>query len=184
MDNQKFDNLIKKHSSNMLSMYNKANSDNAQSDSDEFKALSDAQTANQITANDDSKTYEQFLEDNQNTGTLKVQVSTGEQSLPISGAKVSIRKKLKDGIKVFSRTVTDENGISDKIVLRAPDRKHSLDSDDPVSAYASYEILVTHPYFVQQTNLNCQIFDGIKSIQLMNMAPYDTVSEKSKKGAN
>lgn len=129
-----------------------------------------------------NKTYNEFIRENNKIGILRVQTSAAQQAVPISGAQISIKKVLKDGTKVFYRTTTNINGIVDGIKLRAPSKEYSLQPLSDVQPYASYEVVVNHPDFIQKENHNCQIFEDVKSVQLMNLIPTPAAIQKAEKG--
>ena len=114
--------------------------------------------------------YEEFLKNNSKTGTLKIQAYTAGGALPVDNVKVKISKTI-NGVKEELYTLlTDTSGIIDNIVLPAPDRSLSLTPGN-VKPFATYEIEATHPKFIAQKFLSVPIFDGIESIQPLQMVP-------------
>lgn len=121
--------------------------------------------------------YEEFLEKNPKTGTLRVQASIAQRTFPVPGAQVMVDKKFLEGNRVFATGVTDENGILDGIVLPAPDKSLS-DSPTGKPPYALYDIHVTHPDFRKEVYSQVPVFDGIKSIQPVQFLPNSVLPER------
>lgn len=121
----------------------------------------------------DPITYEQFLAQNPKTGFLKIQAFTANQAIPLSDVAVIISKKFGDETKIFYEVKTDQNGIADGIILPAPDKDLSEQPSD-ITPFAVYDVYATHPKYEQQSDLQTQIFDGVKSIQPFNMVPIVT----------
>lgn len=129
------------------------------------------------TDNSSNMTYEQFLSENPGSGTLKVQVFSGNQSNPIPNAEVTVCKELLDGTKIFFSGLTDISGIVDNIQLPAPARALSEtpqprgDGVELQLPYSQYNVMVKEPRYRPQKYIDVPIFDGIKSIQPVRMTP-------------
>lgn len=114
--------------------------------------------------------YEIFKEENPGTGTLKVQVSTAKSSIPLENAAVYVTKEFNGRPRVFFSGVTNADGIVDGIQLRAPSRQESQ-QPEKVPPYASYDIYVDAAGYRPEEYKGVPIFDGVQSIQPVNMAP-------------
>lgn len=120
--------------------------------------------------------YEEFLEKNPKTGTLRVQASIAQRAYPVPDAQVVVDKEFLEGNRVFATGVTDANGILDGIVLPTPDKSLS-DSPTGKPPYALYDIHVTHPKFREEVYKQVPVFDGIKSIQPVRFLPNSVLPE-------
>ncbi len=116
--------------------------------------------------------YEDFLKNNKQKGTLRIQVAAANRSFPISNAKVTVSLKLKDGTREMFEGLTDSSGIIDNIVLPAPELNLSQDPDSGgVMPFAVYTTTIEHPDFVNAKFINVPVFPGIESIQAVNLVP-------------
>lgn len=90
------------------------------------------------------------------TGILKVQVKTGNQAIPIEGAKVTVFDK---DNKVIQMAETDYNGLSRHIV---PVEENS---------HIIVDISVQKDGFMDMNYVNVTIYEGQKSIQSAELVP-------------
>ena len=114
---------------------------------------------------------EAFLESNQKTGFLRVQVSAADQAFPIQNADVIVSKRFGNDDSVFFEEHTDASGIVNRVTLPAPDRVLSGAPSSALQPYSTYDISVTHPGFVTVLLKNAVIFDGIETIQQVVLIP-------------
>lgn len=152
MEQNELNSMIDKYKNDMMHTYNRANPPAAPS----VPAL---------------KTYDQFLNSNTKTGTLKVQAFTARQALPVKDVNVEVTKQFLDLTKTFFDLKTDENGIIDNMELPAPDKSLSENENFTGPVYETYDIKVTHPDFEDLVLEQVTIFDGVKSIQPVNLVP-------------
>ena len=118
------------------------------------------------------ETYDEFLKNNPQSGTLKVQVYATDQSYPIDNARVSVFLDLKNGAREMFSGLTNTDGIIDSIVLPAPDKAMSQSpSDTYFLPYAVYTTLIERPGYVNAKYTNVPVFSGIESIQGVEMVP-------------
>lgn len=114
--------------------------------------------------------FEMFQEENPGTGTLKVQVYTARRAIPIANASVYVTKDFNDQPHVFFSSVTDADGIIDGIQLPAPSRQESQQPEE-TPPYANYDIYVDAAGYRPEAFKDVPIFDGVQSIQPVNMTP-------------
>lgn len=120
------------------------------------------------------ETYEQFLAENPSRGSLKVQVSAAQQSIPISNATVRVTKQIGDSEHEFFIRLTDFDGIVNNMSLPAPPieiSEHPQVRNSDKVPFATYSITVTHPNYEAEERVNIPIFAGIESIQKISMIP-------------
>lgn len=116
--------------------------------------------------------YEEFLKNNRQKGTLRIQVSAADRSFPISNARVTVSLELKNGVREMFDGLTDSSGIIDDIVLPAPELNLSQSPENGgVMPFAVYTTTIEHPDFVNAKFINVPVFPGIKSIQAVNLVP-------------
>ena len=106
-------------------------------------------------------------------GFLEVVVRTGG-ALPIANAKVnvyeySVREDGTDGKLIYS-VLTDENGKAPKLALYTKNKELSMtpNNDNPFSVY---NISVEHDGYYNNKYINVPIFQGITSIQTVDLIP-------------
>ena len=114
--------------------------------------------------------YEQFLNQNPAEGTLKIQAFTARQALPVPGTHIIISKQIGDDMHIFFEGDTDESGIIDGIVLPAPARSSSEKPFQP-HPFTIYDIHVQNPLYLPQDLRYGAIFEGVKSIQPIDLIP-------------
>lgn len=115
-------------------------------------------------------TYEEFVQENPKSGTLRIQAFAGRQAVPVSEAQVTVSRRFKDGPHEFASGMTDENGIFDGIVLPAPD-KSLAEAPEGIAPYATYDIRVSHPDYRTEIYQQVPIFEGVNSIQPVRFLP-------------
>ncbi len=120
--------------------------------------------------------YQDFLIKNQGRGYLKIQVSTGYGVFPLADCQVVVSKIINQQKETFFKGVTEESGLIDTIELPAV---ISLDKDLP--HFTEYTVEVSHPTYQQELPASVYIYDGIKSIQKVEMVPL-AVKEDKKNG--
>ncbi len=114
-------------------------------------------------------TLEEFLAENPQAGALKVAVSQGRGLIPIEDARIYVTRLLGGDKVIMGKGVTDKSGILDDIILPAPSRSGSFIQESADIPYALYDIGVEHPDFESVTMRDIPIYEGIKSIQNINM---------------
>ncbi len=122
------------------------------------------------------ESYQEFLARNQGTGTLKVQVYIGNTYFPIADAHIEIFKIFTSGKQTFFEGQTEQSGLIDSIPLPSP-----LKRSDYLNGASSYQIKATHPNYEDTFIEEVSIYDGIKSIQKIEMFPkgYSVLKGKS-----
>ena len=111
-----------------------------------------------------------FLTQNPNFGTLLFQVTSGQGAFPVAGATVVITKNLTDGHSLSITTATDESGKTEEFSLPAPSRSLSQ-TPGGRDVFATYDAVITAPGHVTVIVHDIPIFDGITTIQPVNLAP-------------
>lgn len=102
------------------------------------------------------------------TGTLKINATTGGETIPVPGVSYAIKNK--QGSVLFSG-VTNQNGESAVYTLDAPPAFLSLQPNPNIRPYAVYDVWVGKPGFTTLNFIDIQIFDGQQTILPVNMLP-------------
>lgn len=114
-------------------------------------------------------------------GYVKVHVYTARRAYPICNAKVEISKTInnKNYLRSFN---TDISGSTEIITLPAPPKYLSLEPGY-AHPYATYKIKVSHPDFSTVEHNDLRVFEGIVSLQNIDLVPMKlTMPEKKNNG--
>ncbi len=112
-----------------------------------------------------------FLVENSESGTLKIQAFASDQSFGIGSARVMVFIEFPSGNVAVFDGLTDVDGITQAIRLPAPPRALSQApaASGKRAPYSVYSIYVEHPDFVREVFTNVPIFSGVESIQPVRM---------------
>ncbi|GEM_PF-2698570 len=109
-------------------------------------------------------TREEFMRDFPGKGTLKVQVTYGSGTLPVSNATVHITSLYDGKLYDLFNGVTDTSGILENITLPAAEFENTNDYSTSSKKSADYRVSVFHPDFIPIDNMPIIIYDGIETI--------------------
>jgi hypothetical protein len=101
------------------------------------------------------------------TGYIRVQVSTGDEALPIADAEVTITQN----DAVLYKMYTDESGRTADFALPAPCFQYSLCPDTSVPVKTLCSIEVRADGFVSQRIRDIEVFDTQTAIMTVHMEP-------------
>ena len=111
---------------------------------------------------------------NSSIGFLQVAVKTANGALPVPNANVSIYSysdKDNDRNILYSLT-TDNDGKTERVALAAKSKALSMSpSDSEISPFTTYNIKVSADGFYENSYINAPIFEGITSIQPVELIP-------------
>lgn len=102
-------------------------------------------------------------------GYLIIQTLTAGKGIPVEGANVTVTNET-DGGLVERVLVTDRNGQTEKIVLRAPSRDNSLEPNQKDN-YSIYNVRTDKEGFYPVENLDVPIFGGQTTVQQVLLIP-------------
>ncbi len=114
--------------------------------------------------------YEQFQLENPALGTIKTQVFTARGAYPVEQAQVDLYKVFPEGDYLISRQYTDRSGQVNPVTVPVYQRSLSESPGDS-TPYVSYRIAVTHPGFADAVIEQVPVFEGVTSLQSVNLIP-------------
>lgn len=117
------------------------------------------------------RNYDDFLNNNQSRGLLRVQVFSADQTFPVSNANIRVFVDLADGEREVFSGLTDEDGVVDNISLPAPDSSLSFDENNTVEPFAVYGLRVNRAEYSPAVFNGIPVFDSVKSIQPVELVP-------------
>ncbi len=112
----------------------------------------------------------EFQNRNRGKGNMRVQVFSGREAFPIVNARVVVTKDFNEGTHTFFDDLTDTSGIVENMSLTTPISDTATENNN-ILPYSTYTVRVTHPYFISTVYTNVPVFNGITSIQPVNMVP-------------
>lgn len=114
------------------------------------------------------------MQQNQETGYLRVQAVTADGAFPVEGAAVIVTDS--DGGTVASLR-TDRSGLTETIPLFAPSASLSQAPENGGTLpYSTYTVEISKDGFYPVEDYSVPVFDGITSIQRANMIPLTEFS--------
>ncbi len=107
-------------------------------------------------------------------GRLIVDVTTIRGLYPVKNALVTVFKGSADNMEVIARFNTDQSGKTPVFTLPAPPAVLTESPENTVRPYAFYNILTEADGFINNINYNATVFDGVTSLQRVNMVPRNS----------
>ena len=117
-----------------------------------------------------STLYKNFIDDNPVNGSIRVRAYAASGAVPISGVIIKIQTIYKNSIIVFYEGITDESGITPKIVLPAPRL-----GDDNLEApnKLTYDVIAKYPKDKFDATYKVNIYEDICVVQNINIVPRE-----------
>ena len=104
-------------------------------------------------------------------GTLKVQVTSGQGTLPVPLANVEVFTVYNgERLLIFSDR-TDQSGIVESIILPALPTELSENYETAENSGTEYLVNVKHASFEEKIDVPIKIYNGIESILPVNLIP-------------
>ena len=120
--------------------------------------------------------YNNFIKDNPDMGTLKVQAFTAYGAIPVSETEILISKVVGDERVLFFRGFTDSSGIISDIKLPAPYPNEDINlEEEPM--YTTYDLTAIHEGYETIKRYKIAMFGEVRIIQYVKMNPEVVVSE-------
>ena len=104
-------------------------------------------------------------------GTLRVQARTELGFSPVPGARVTVRLSGSD--QIVEEMTTDESGNSPVVELEAPNVDYSLEPQEQVRPYSTYDVTVESPETETVRIMGTQILAGQEAIQEVLTLPRE-----------
>lgn len=108
----------------------------------------------------------------QNTGTLRISVTSSVAYIPIKGATVTISYTGDPDSPLLTLT-TDSSGETETVTLPTPPRSYSLDPESLRQPYSEYNITVTADGYEPVYVTGSEMFEGELSLQPIRMNPLE-----------
>lgn len=116
----------------------------------------------------------EFMEENPDTGTLKIEAFAAYQSVPIEDVSIIITKDIEDYRVIFFQGKTNSSGMIENIQLPAPKASNGFSDEDP--KYTIYDITAVKEEYNTIKNFKVGMFGNVSVIQYVKMN-VDTGSE-------
>ncbi|MBR4961519.1 MAG: hypothetical protein IKY52_11535 [Clostridia bacterium] len=107
-------------------------------------------------------------------GYLRIWVTEAGGALPVRGVPVQIRDEAGNTLQVLR---TGESGLTPTAELPAPPASESQRPESSTRPYAAYRVFVEMPGYVPVRELSVPVFDGITSLQPVNLLPLSGTGE-------
>lgn len=105
-------------------------------------------------------------------GTLLVRVYTSRAQLPVAGATVVVTQRDKGGkYKLLSVQSTDSSGATRPVEIPTPLLGESTHPGAVLPPFAVCDVWAEHPGFAMLLVEGVQIFDGVETLQSMELEP-------------
>lgn len=143
-----------------------------------YKPRDDVQTLEQTTTlrkpapAQEYTSYRQFVDETPRRGMLQFVVSAARQALPIEGARCVVTKVIGGEQHTFYTLYTDRSGQTEVVSLPALPSSLSQTPEGNIQPYILYDAEVSKEGFNTVVIKNLPIFEGIKSVQRVNLIPF------------
>ncbi len=121
------------------------------------------------------------MNDQSGAGWLQVKVVTANGAFGIEDAQVlifGVDETGEDSGVIYSLR-TDPSGLAPKVKLNAPPRERSLTPAEDGVPFATYHVKVSKDGYNSAEIANVPVFDGITSLQSVNLTPENEFSALS-----
>ena len=115
-----------------------------------------------------SDAYQQFIQENPDTGILKVNVYTAGGSIPLANTNILILKQIGNYNVLFYNGLTDAMGTLGDIVLPTPSR---VMNNTDLPRYTFYEMSAIHTGYQDIKQYTIAMFGNTKVIQYVRLVP-------------
>ena len=104
-------------------------------------------------------------------GFLIVKASTASGAIPVEGATVIVQGKDENNSDIFISLLTNRDGLTDKVILRAPSSALSQSPFPIARPYSTYNIEVYKDGFYPQHYNGIPIFENVTAVQNARLIP-------------
>lgn len=106
------------------------------------------------------------------SGFIKAQALTAQKTFPVPDVKVEILKQLPSGEYVINTQKTNASGMIQPVKLPTLPKSQSL-APGIQAPFETYDIKLTHPDFTQILVKNVPVYEGLTTLQQIEMIPKD-----------
>ena len=111
------------------------------------------------------------------SGNVIVKVSTAEQLIPVTEAKVFVVNRQNGKDTILASRTTGRSGITSQIVVETPEKSGST-SPGENEPFANIDIRVEHPHYYPYYITGAQVFADTQSVQSVVLIPLALPTEK------
>ena len=104
-------------------------------------------------------------------GYISVSVTTGDGSVPVSGAEVVVSALIGGSYQTLYRFLTDESGLTPVFALSVSAPDDPATAEFPDARYSNYRIVAAGEGYYTLTSPITPVFSGIVSYQPMVLKP-------------
>ena len=104
-------------------------------------------------------------------GILVVRATTASGAYPVEGVNIDISGASDVGADTRISVLTNENGVTQPLLLPAPPRTLSLSPDSKGEVYGRYDIEIFKEGYYRKKLFDVAVFSGITSVLPINMIP-------------
>ena len=108
-------------------------------------------------------------------GNITVKAFVADEAVPIKGVNLLIKGADAENSNVIFTSFTDENGLSEPIILPTLTKEMSL-SPQIKKSYYSYNLTATREGYLNKNYYGIPIFSGVNTYLPINMIPEDNES--------
>lgn len=115
--------------------------------------------------------------DMEGVGRLVVIVTSVRGIYPVENVKVSVFTGEGEKEQIIAELTTDKNGKTPPFVLETPKKEFAEAPEPAVRPFALYNVRTVADGFVMTENYNVAVFDGVTSLQTVELVPVSSVVE-------
>ena len=112
---------------------------------------------------------------NDRYGRLSVRALTGGGALPVQGAVVRINGAGEENSGVEYSLVTDLDGVTAPLTLKAPPLELSLNPGPNEAAYSLYDLEISADGYYTKRVFDIPVFEGVSAVQVVDMVPKGSI---------
>lgn len=108
------------------------------------------------------------------TGKLIAIITSLREIYPVEKAKVTVFTGNYENMQIIDTAYTDQSGRTRPFVLETPNKQLSLESENQLPTYATYNLEVQAEGYIDNVHLNIPVFSGVTSLQSSNLMLLET----------
>ena len=108
---------------------------------------------------------------NDRYGSISVRALTGGGALPVEGAVVRISSAMEENSGLEYSLLTDLDGVTRPLTLKAPPLELSLSPGQSEQAYSLYNLEISADGYYTKRIFDIPVFEGVSALQVIDMIP-------------